>query len=111
VDELLAACADYTRETGRVITFEYTLVKGLNDSRACAEELARKLRRLPGCKVNLIPLSPVSHRPDLGTPDEETQLAFLDVLMKAHIQTMLRRSRGKDANAAFGQLRLRRSGR
>ena len=111
VDELLAACADYTRETGRVITFEYTLVKGLNDSRACAEELARKLRRLPGCKVNLIPLSPVSHRPDLGTPDEETQLAFLDVLMKAHIQTMLRRSRGKDANAACGQLRLRRSGR
>ena len=111
VDELLAACADYTSKTGRVITFEYTLVKGVNDSRACAAELVRKLRRLPGCKVNLIPLSPVAHRPDLGTPDEETQLAFLDVLMKAHIQTMLRRSRGKDANAACGQLRLRRSGR
>ena len=107
IDELLAACAAYTRQTGRVITFEYTLVKGLNDSRACAEELVRRLRRLPDCKVNLIPLSPVPHCPGLETPDEATQLAFLDVLMKAHIQTMLRRSRGKDAAAACGQLRLR----
>jgi len=107
IDELLAACAAYTRQTGRVITFEYTLVKGLNDSRACAEELVRRLRRLPDCKVNLIPLSPVPHCPSLETPDEATQLAFLDVLMKAHIQTMLRRSRGKDAAAACGQLRLR----
>jgi len=107
IDELLAACADYTRATGRVITFEYTLVKGVNDSRACAEELVRRLRRLSSCKVNLIPLSPVDHRPDLETPDESTQLAFLDVLMKSHIQTMLRRSRGKDVSAACGQLRLR----
>ena len=107
IDELLSACADYTSRTGRVITFEYTLVKGLNDSRSCASELASRLRRLPGCKVNLIPLSPVTHRPDLETPDEPTQLAFLDVLMKAHIQTMLRRSRGRDASAACGQLRLR----
>jgi len=107
IDELLDACAAYTRETGRVITFEYTLVKGLNDSRACAEELVRRLRRLPSCKVNLIPLSPVDHRPDLETPDETTQLAFLDVLMKGHIQTMLRRSRGKDVSAACGQLRVR----
>ena len=107
IDELLAACRDYTRKTGRVITFEYTMVKGLNDSRAAAEELVRKLKMLPSCKVNLIPLSPVEHRPDFQTPDEATQLAFLDVLMKAHIQTMLRRSRGKDVAAACGQLRLR----
>ena len=107
IDELLAACRAYTRKTGRVITFEYTLVKGLNDSRACAEELVRRLKTLPSCKVNLIPLSPVDHRPDFETPDESTQLAFLDVLMKARIQTMLRRSRGKDVAAACGQLRLR----
>ena len=111
IDELLAACRDYTRATGRVITFEYTLVKGLNDSRACAEELVRRLKTLPSCKVNLIPLSPVDHRPDFQTPDEATQLAFLDVLMKAHIQTMLRRSRGKDVAAACGQLRLRTAGK
>ena len=57
--------------------------------------------------INLIPLSPVDHRPDLETPDEATQLAFLDVLMKGRIQTMLRRSRGKDVSAACGQLRVR----
>lgn len=107
LDELLRACADYTRQTKRIITFEYTLIKGVNDSRACAEELARQVRRVPMAKVNLIPLSPVDHRPDLKTPDEQTLLMFLDVLMKAKVQTMLRRSRGKDAAAACGQLRLR----
>ena len=107
IDELLQACADYTRQTKRIITFEYTVIKGVNDSRANAEELARQVKRVPMAKVNLIPLSPVSHRPDFKTPDEKTLLMFLDVLMKNKIQTMLRRSRGKDANAACGQLRLR----
>ena len=110
VDQLLEACADYTRKTKRAITFEYTLIAGVNDSRACAEELATKVRRVPLAKVNLIPLSPVSHRPDFKTPDERTMMMFLDVLMKSHVQTMLRRSRGKDADAACGQLRLRRIG-
>lgn len=108
IDELLAACADYTRRTKRIITFEYTVIKGVNDSRECAEELARQVRRVPMAKVNLIPLSPVSHRPDFKTPDDATMLMFLDVLMKNRVQTMLRRSRGKDADAACGQLRLRR---
>ena len=107
IDELLAACADYTNTTKRIITFEYTVIKGVNDSRACAEELARQVRRVPMAKVNLIPLSPVDHRPDFKTPSDETMLMFLDVLMKNRVQTMLRRSRGKDANAACGQLRLR----
>ena len=110
LDELLSACAAYTRATKRIITFEYTVISGVNDSRACAEELARQVRRVPMAKVNLIPLSPVSHRPDFRTPDEQTMLMFLDVLMKHGIQTMLRRSRGKDADAACGQLRLRRMG-
>ena len=107
LDVLLPACAAYTEKTKRIITFEYTLIKGINDSRACAEELARQVRRVPMAKVNLIPLSPVEHRPDFQTPDEATLMMFLDVLMKNHIQTMLRRSRGKDAAAACGQLRLR----
>ncbi len=106
IDELLTACADYTNKTKRIITFEYTLIRGINDSRACAEELAQQVRRVPMAKVNLIPLSPVDHRPDFQTPSEATLLMFLDVLMKHGIQTMLRRSRGKDANAACGQLRL-----
>lgn len=107
IDTLLKACADYTNATKRIITFEYTVIRGVNDSRACAEELARQVRRVPMAKVNLIPLSPVAHRPDFRTPDEKTMLMFLDVLMKNRVQTMLRRSRGKDADAACGQLRLR----
>lgn len=107
IDELLTACADYTKATKRIITFEYTVIKGVNDSRACAEELARQVKRVPMAKVNLIPLSPVAHRPDFKTPDDQTLLMFLDVLMKNRVQTMLRRSRGKDTNAACGQLRLR----
>ena len=109
IDELLRACAAYTAATKRIITFEYTVVAGVNDSRACAEELARQVRRVPMAKVNLIPLSPVAHRPDFRTPDDATMLMFLDVLMKPGVQTMLRRSRGKDADAACGQLRLRRA--
>ena len=107
LDVLLPACAAYTETTKRIITFEYTVIRGVNDSRACAEELARQVKRVPMAKVNLIPLSPVAHRPDFQTPDESTMLMFLDVLMKNRVQTMLRRSRGKDANAACGQLRLR----
>ena len=109
INELLRACAAYTAATKRIITFEYTVVAGVNDSRACAEELARQVRRVPMAKVNLIPLSPVAHRPDFRTPDDATMLMFLDVLMKRGVQTMLRRSRGKDADAACGQLRLRRA--
>ena len=107
IDELLKACAEYTEATKRIITFEYTLIRGINDSRRHAEELAAAVKRVPMAKVNLIPLSPVAHRPDFKTPDESTMLMFLDVLMKNKVQTMLRRSRGKDANAACGQLRLR----
>ena len=107
IDELIAACADYTAKTKRIITFEYTIIKDVNDSRNDAEELARVVKRVPMAKVNLIPLSPVEHRPDFKTPEDRTMLMFLDVLMKKNVQTMLRRSRGKDANAACGQLRLR----
>ena len=109
LDVLLPACAEYTRRTKRVITFEYTVIDGVNSSRADAEELARQVRRVPMAKVNLIPLSPVDHRPDFHTPSEATMMMFLDVLMRAGVQTMLRRSRGKDASAACGQLRLRKA--
>lgn len=106
LDTLLAACAKYTRLTKRAVTFEYTLIKGVNDSRRDALELARRVGEVPLAKVNLIPLSPVSHRPDFATPDEETTMMFLDVLMKRRVQTTIRRSRGKDASAACGQLKL-----
>ena len=72
-----------------------------------AEELARRVKEVPMAKVNLIPLSPVDHRPDFRTPPESTMLMFLDVLMKHHVQTMIRRSRGKEREAACGQLKVR----
>ena len=58
LDELMDACAAYTEKTNRIITFEYTLIKDLNDSVEQARELVGLLRRFP-CRVNLIPLSPV----------------------------------------------------
>ena len=103
--ELLETCRAYTAKTGRVVTFEYTLVKSLNDRPQHADALIRLLRHMP-CKVNLIPLSPVEGF-DGERPEDRVSLAFLDALLKAKINTTLRKSRGKDVDAACGQLRLR----
>jgi len=88
-----------------VVTLEYTLVKDLNDRPQHAVELIHLLRRMP-CKVNLIPLSPVEGS-DGKRPEDSASLAFLDALLQAKITTTLRKSRGKDVDAACGQLRLR----
>jgi 23S rRNA (adenine2503-C2)-methyltransferase len=106
LDELIRACAAYTRATGRLITFEYTLVRDLNDSPADAQELISLLRALP-CKVNLIPLSPVEGFAG-ARPSERSCLSFLDALKKGRIPVTMRNSRGRDVDAACGQLRLRR---
>ncbi len=103
--ELLPACDAYTAATGRIITYEYTLVHGLNDRPAHAQALIRLLRGRKA-RVNLIPLSPVAEF-DGRTPPHADCLAFLDALLKAGIHTTLRRSRGRQADAACGQLRLR----
>jgi 23S rRNA (adenine2503-C2)-methyltransferase len=102
---LLDACRAYMEKTGRVVTFEYTLVKNLNDWPHHADALIRLLRNLPS-KVNLIPLSPVEGF-DGERPDDRACLAFLDALLKAKINTTLRKSRGREVDAACGQLRLR----
>jgi len=102
---LLGTCRAYNEKTGRVVTFEYTLVKSLNDRPHHADALVRLLRHMP-CKVNLIPLSPVEGF-DGERPEDRTCLAFLDALLKAKINTTLRKSRGKEVDAACGQLRLR----
>ena len=102
---LLPACDAYTAATGRIITYEYTLVRGLNDRPAHAAELIRLLRGRKA-RVNLIPLSPVAEF-DGQTPPHADCLAFLDALLRAGIHTTMRRSRGRQADAACGQLRLR----
>ncbi|MFA7369830.1 MAG: 23S rRNA (adenine(2503)-C(2))-methyltransferase RlmN [Kiritimatiellales bacterium] len=106
LEELMAACADYTAETNRIITFEYTLIKGLNDSEAQAHQLVKLLRKF-SCRVNLIPLSPVEEF-DGERPDAETMKIFLETLEKAGINTTFRDSKGSALKAACGQLRARR---
>ena len=105
IAELLAACDAYTAATGRIITYEYTLVRNFNDRLSHAAELIRLLRGRKA-RVNLIPLSPVAEFKG-ETPSHADCLAFLDALLKAGIHTTMRRSRGKQADAACGQLRLR----
>ena len=102
---LLRECAAYTAKTKRHITFEYTLVKGFNDSRGDAEELAGRLRRFP-CRVNLIPLSPVEEFAGEAPPRAAME-AFLQVLERNGVEGTLRDSKGKGVDAACGQLRRR----
>lgn len=104
--ELIPACQEYTARTGRIVTFEYTLVRGLNDQPAHARELAALLSSW-NCRVNLIPLSPVDEFAG-EAPDEPDCLAFQSILKHNRIHTTLRRSRGRQTEAACGQLRLRR---
>ena len=104
--ELLAACTDYTERTGRIITFEYTLVAGLNDSPAHADALLACIRPIRG-RVNLIPLSPVDGY-EGHPPTPEACEAFARRLSQGGVNVTLRQSRGGGIDAACGQLRLRR---
>ncbi len=103
LEELLDTCAEYTATTRRIITFEYTLIRDINDSPEQARELVRRLSRFP-CRVNLIPLSPVAEF-DGERPDDATVRMFFRTLEKAGINTTLRNSRGSGLQAACGQLR------
>lgn len=105
LQELLEACRKYTEKTSRRITFEYTLVKGQNDSPAHAEKLAKLLSGML-CHVNLIPLNAVSET-GLKTTDRETAEAFQHILEGRGIPATIRRELGDDIDAACGQLRLR----
>lgn len=105
IADLLTACRDYTDKTNRIITFEYTLVRGINDQPEHARALIGLLRGWK-CRVNLIPLSPVAEFSG-EAPDARDCEGFLNALESARIATTLRRSRGRQTDAACGQLRLR----
>lgn len=109
MDELLKACRQHAAQTGRRITFEYALVKGLNDSDRNAEELAARLRGI-NCHVNLIPLNRVDETGLSGTERTDAE-RFRDLLEKRGIQVTIRRELGGDIDAACGQLRLKNSRR
>ena len=103
--ELLAACVDYTAKTKRFVTFEYTLIRGINDSVDHAHELADHLRKF-SCRVNLIPLSPVDEFQG-EAPSRAAIEAFQRTLENRGVSVTLRESKGKSLDAACGQLRRR----
>ena len=89
----------------RRVTFEYIMLKGVNDSLECADELA-KLIRGTLAYVNLIPYNPVKEKPYERSPEPQVR-AFWDRLMKQGINTTIRKEFGSDIDAACGQLRVK----
>lgn len=103
IDDLLKACRDYTKETGRRISFEYAMISGVNDSDDCALELASRLKGML-CHVNLIPVNSVKER-DYIKSSPQRITAFSAILQKSGIPVTVRRTLGRDINASCGQLR------
>jgi 23S rRNA (adenine2503-C2)-methyltransferase len=100
---LLDACRRYPLQPQRLITFEYVLIDGVNDSMEDAERLVRKLKSIP-CKVNLIPYNP-HEGSRLKRPARERVLAIQKVLKDNRMTAFIRESKGQDILAACGQLR------
>ncbi len=106
IDELLTACRYYTDVTRRRISFEYALIRGVNDSEKDARELSTKLRGML-CHVNLIPVNRVEET-DYHASTQSNVLRFQRLLLSLGINTTVRRTLGADINAACGQLRRNR---
>ena len=104
VEELLAACEDYVRLKKQRLTFEFILIRDINDSLEQARLLASQALRV-NAKVNLIPYNTVEGL-EWDRPDDSRQEAFLKILQKAGTEATLRREKGHDIAAACGQLRL-----
>ena len=102
-EELIQACREYTDKTGRRISFEYALIDGVNDTSACAKELAMQLKGMLA-HVNLIPLNEVEGRTYRQARGENI-LKFKEYLEKKGIAVTVRRTLGSDIDAACGQLR------
>jgi len=105
IDEVLAAGDDWFVQTGREITYEYVLLAGVNDSRAHAERLARRLERRR-CSVNLIPFNPVDES-GYRRPSAVAVERFHAELVQRGLVATVRWSRGLEGDAACGQLRIR----
>ena len=103
LDELMEACAYYFEQTGRRITFEYSLVGGVNDTQEDAEGLIMLAKPL-NCHVNLIPVNPIKERDFVQSESARIQ-AFKNKLEKNKINVTIRREMGRDIDGACGQLR------
>ncbi|VGO11931.1 putative dual-specificity RNA methyltransferase RlmN [Pontiella desulfatans] len=109
LEELMEVCRLYTRNTKRIITFEYTMIRDVNDSQEDCRELIGLLTKFP-CRVNLIPLSEIEEY-EGKTSARETVEYFIKQLERAGINTTVRWSKGVDVNAACGQLRSKSMGK
>ena len=105
IGELMKACGEYYRQTGRQITFEYSLIRGVNDSKADAQGLIRLAKPLKA-HINLIPVNPVRER-GYEHPDNAHVQAFKMELENNGVNVSIRRALGKDIEGACGQLRNR----
>jgi 23S rRNA (adenine2503-C2)-methyltransferase len=103
--DLLAACARFPLDPRRRITFEYVLLKGVNDTEDDALRLTRMIKGIK-CKVNLIPFNPFPGS-EYKRPDETAVKRFQKILQDRHFTALVRESRGRDISAACGQLRER----
>ena len=101
--ELIKVIKEYIKVTNRRVTFEYILLKNINDSEKCAYELANLLRGL-NCYVNLIPYNETSHI-EFKRTEEKNILKFYDILKKEKIAVTIRREFGTEIASACGQLR------
>jgi len=106
LSKLISASKEYIDKTGRQITFEYVLIKGINSQLQNARNLGRILTGLRLCKVNLIPAN-VVRECNIEPPNKLEILLFRDCLLKQGINVTLRRPRGEDIQGACGQLRSR----
>jgi len=105
LEELMEACGDYFRQTGRRITLEYSLLGGVNDTDDDAARLIRLAKPLH-CHINLIPVNPVRER-DFVRPETDRIRTFQNMLEKNKINGTIRREMGGDIDGACGQLRRR----
>lgn len=105
IQEVLDACRYYFEKTGRRITFEYSLVAGVNDTNEDAKALTELIKDI-NCHVNLIPVNPIKER-KFTQPDTAAILGFKNKLEKNGINVTIRREMGRDIDGACGQLRKR----
>ncbi|MDO5293811.1 MAG: 23S rRNA (adenine(2503)-C(2))-methyltransferase RlmN [bacterium] len=103
ISEIMDACKYYYSKTSRRITFEYSLVKGVNDGVEQAMELVQLVKGL-NCHINLIPVNPIKER-DYVQSDNSYIQNFKNILEKKRINVTIRREMGSDIDAACGQLR------
>lgn len=103
LEEVLDACRYYFEKTGRRLTFEYSLVGGVNDTLEDSQELTSLVHGL-NCHINLIPVNPVKER-DFVQPDRSVVQAFKNKLEKNGVNVTIRREMGRDIDGACGQLR------